>query len=1108
MSTASDARVGQPFTWQLVIGNADTTATLFGYDIADRLPADWAYVPGSAQVTAVTGGATPAVGAIGDPSVAGRDLTWTDLGNVPPGATVTIRYQATPQSALETIPTTGTFAHVNDATVTGSDATGATANLDGPYDANDTANALIRRVDLALDKSITPATGPYGYGQDVQYTIVVTNQGPDASTGSVIADVLPPGLTYRSTASISQGSLNTSTLDWTLGTLANTGTATLVINAELNATGSLTNVAEVETDQQWDPDSTPGNGSTTEDDDDSVTITVVPTSLGDRVWLDLDADGTQDVGEPGIPNVTVELRDAGPNGTFGDGDDPAVVTTTTDAAGAYAFGNLRIDRNDRVSVVAGTLPPGLTPTFDLDGVGTADQATTTVPTTTPNLAVDFGYRGVGSLGDTVWIDLDASGGATRQPGEPGIGGVDVTVTWAGFDAALGTADDLVFASATNAAGNYLVPNLPYGDYTVAIDPASLPIGLTATYDLDGVTGPSLDNAAATLSAGNPNELDVDFSYTGGATLGDRVWLDLDSDGVQDPGEPGIRGVDVELVWFGSDGVLGGGDDVVSTTTTGADGLYLFVNLPAGNFGVGVVPPAGVDPTFDLDGTGTPDTALTTLTTNQARTDVDFGYVGIGSIGDQVWWDVANDGDGAFDGIDRPLADVDLTVTWAGPDDVLGTADDIALPTSTDAAGNYLVIGLPVGSYEVTVDPASLPAGLDAPTYDLDGLGSPNAAQAALTLIAPDRLDADFGYTGTGSIGDTVWYDVDADGSSTPAPGDPLLPGVDVTVTWLGPDTQPGGGDDVSYTATTDASGAYLIPDLPFGAYAVSIDQASLPSGLDVPTYDLDAIATPHTAGAAIDALNPDELDVDFAVTGSGSIGDTVYLDLDGDGLQDANEPGLPGVEVTVVFTAPGGTPVTITALTDSDGTYLFDHLPAGTFTVTVTSGTLPAGVAPTIDLDGIATPHTTDVVLGAGQDRVDADFGYRGTASIGDRVWWEYDLDGDGTFDPVDVPLADVAIDVEWAGTDGVFGTGDEVTVSTVTDPDGLYLVDGLPFGDYRVHGRPVNDRAGRGRGVRSRRRHHPNTADRTLDSPVPSPRRRFLVRRHRVDRRHRVARS
>ena len=54
-------------------------------------------------------------------------------------------------------------------------------------------------------------------------------------------------------------------------------------------------------------------------------------SIGDFVWEDLDADGIQDAGEPGIENVTVELKDT---------DGNVLATTTTDAAGNYLFADL------------------------------------------------------------------------------------------------------------------------------------------------------------------------------------------------------------------------------------------------------------------------------------------------------------------------------------------------------------------------------------------------------------------------------------------------------------------------------------------------------------------------------------------------------------------------------------------------------------------------------------------------------------------------------------------------------------------------------------------------------------------------------------------------
>ncbi|HBL26469.1 MAG TPA: hypothetical protein DD490_06510, partial [Acidobacteria bacterium] len=57
------------------------------------------------------------------------------------------------------------------------------------------------------------------------------------------------------------------------------------------------------------------------------------------------------------------------------------------------------------------------------------------------------------------------------------------------------------------------------------------------------------------------------------------------------------------------------------------------------------------------------------------------------------------------------------------------------------------------------------------------------------------------------------------------------------------------------------------------------------------------------------------------------------------------------------------------------------------YTVRVVSATLPAGLAPTYDLDGIGTAHTAAATLTGGQNRTDVDFGYRDTASLGDRVW-------------------------------------------------------------------------------------------------------------------------
>lgn len=58
-------------------------------------------------------------------------------------------------------------------------------------------------------------------------------------------------------------------------------------------------------------------------------------------------------------------------------------------------------------------------------------------------------------------------------------------------------------------------------------------------------------------------------------IGNRIWIDSDRDGVQDPGEAPVAGLTVEL--------LDANSNVIGTTTTDADGLYYFdaSNVPGG-----------------------------------------------------------------------------------------------------------------------------------------------------------------------------------------------------------------------------------------------------------------------------------------------------------------------------------------------------------------------------------------------------------------------------------------------------------------------------------------------------------------------------------------------
>ena len=200
--------------------------------------------------------------------------------------------------------------------------------------------------------------------------------------------------------------------------------------------------------------------------------------------------------------------------------------------------------------------------------------------------VDFGFRGPGSIGDLLWYDLNADGSSA---GEPGIAGVTVDVTWFGGDDLEGTPDDFTRTTVTDLQGAYRIDNLPLGEYRVTVRPATLPaspLGVptvpgspTRTYDLDGVATP--DTTRVTHTPARPVEDGADFGYFFIPIIGDRVYLDVNGNGLEEADEPGLAGVVLTAMWAGNDNNFGTGDEFTFTRTTGARGFYVFAGIPPG-----------------------------------------------------------------------------------------------------------------------------------------------------------------------------------------------------------------------------------------------------------------------------------------------------------------------------------------------------------------------------------------------------------------------------------------------------------------------------------------------------------------------------------------------
>ena len=166
-----------------------------------------------------------------------------------------------------------------------------------------------QQADLELIQSVNMTTA--NRDEELIFTSTITNRGPDSATGVSVRDLLPAGLNLIRTAQ-TVGTYNQVTGVWNIGGLPVDATQTLQLVATIDSTVPVTNVAEVLTSDQFDPDSTPDNQATAEDDLDAVIVTprVIDVSVAARL------DPLQpDLGD--VVEMVFTIRNDGPDDATG-----------------------------------------------------------------------------------------------------------------------------------------------------------------------------------------------------------------------------------------------------------------------------------------------------------------------------------------------------------------------------------------------------------------------------------------------------------------------------------------------------------------------------------------------------------------------------------------------------------------------------------------------------------------------------------------------------------------------------------------------------------------------------------------------------------------------
>ncbi|WP_153558795.1 COG1361 S-layer family protein [Roseimaritima sediminicola] len=741
-----------------------------------------------------------------------------------------------------------------------------------------------------------------------------------------------------------------------------------------------------------------------------------------------------------------------------------------------------------------------------DGVAGAGGAAVEVQVTNGQFQFDSSQQA--ELTALVQYDGDADGVSALNTS--GLGGVDLVQGRQGAglllssraDQANGQITVRVYTDADNASETTLtIQNqvafdelfVPFDSFVQlgGVGPADFSNVGAIEFEINGV--PSLDGAITLVGSIAPVEVTQNLANYEPLTLGDTVFRDDNNNGVQDAGEPGISGVDVNLYQdTDGNGTLDPNTDtLVASTTTAAGGSYSFSNLAPGEYLVqipsteftagqplyGFTTSTGNDPVADPDdnqdgvddgseiaGAGVASAAITLVSRGEPIDDgdtdpstnltVDFGFVPETDLmvakelltttpiaGGEASFRITVTNNGNLEATNLVIEDaIPAGLTFDRVENVSAGLDQPTVSGATvTATASSLAVGASL-SFDIIVDIPSSATGnaivnqasVTADEQDPVPANNSDSAAVPITVQTDLRIEKSADLT-TVAAGGTLTYTlvVTNDGPSDAT-------GVSVT------DTLPAG---VSFTSGNVGGDAAAVSETGGVITATVGDLASGASQTITIVVGVDSDAEGQISNTATVTNTPDTDPNDN--NDSSTVAATIERQVDVGVTKTASADPVAGNLMTYTFvvtnTGPGdarGVTVTDTL----DGNLSFDSLDAGTSGVTVnaagqdltfTVGTLASGASATFTIDVLI-----DSIVQSGT-------GISNTATVTTT-----DVDTNAANDSATVAvtvdrLVDLVITKDDNVTSGVPGQPVQYTVTVTndgpSDASGVRIIDTLP---------------------------------------------------------------